>query len=242
MSSLPPILWVWGLVLVGCVDLSRPRDPADSAIADRSASEGTASDRAGVEVAVEMGGGGTCRGVDAGPDPLDSCGKYQCRASACLTRCASTGECVSPNVCHDGACGGLKGEYYDDADFAVLKLTRTDPRIDFNWGAGSPDPSIGADTFSIRWTGKVTPRYTQLYTFHVAVDDGVRLWVDGVPVIDSWLVQVGTRTGQVMLMAGRAHELRVDYYEGLNSGQISVAWSSASQSKEVIPASVLSPR
>ena len=58
--------------------------------------------------------------------------------------------------------------------------------MDFNWGTGSPDPSIGADTFSVCWQGEVEPQYTETYTFYVYTDDGVKLWVDGQLLINDW--------------------------------------------------------
>ncbi|MEH2160473.1 MAG: PA14 domain-containing protein, partial [Nostoc sp.] len=45
---------------------------------------------------------------------------------------------------------GLKAEYYDNIDFSKLKVTRTDPTVNFNWDYGSPDPTVGVDTFSAR--------------------------------------------------------------------------------------------
>ena len=52
---------------------------------------------------------------------------------------------------------------------------RVDPTVNFNWGIGSPDPAVGADQFSARWTGQVQAKYSQAYTFTVKADDGVRL-------------------------------------------------------------------
>src|SRR5688572_11078881 len=74
---------------------------------------------------------------------------------------------------------GLRGEYFDNRDFSAPKLTRVDPTVNFNWGTGSPDPAIGSDTFSVRWTGRVSPRYSETYRFYTTSDDGVRLWVNG---------------------------------------------------------------
>jgi hypothetical protein len=42
----------------------------------------------------------------------------------------------------------------------------------FDYGNGSPDPSIGGDAFSIRWTGQVMARFTGPLNFHVFSDDG----------------------------------------------------------------------
>gem|GEM_PF-1146937 len=80
---------------------------------------------------------------------------------------------------------GLKGEYYDNVDFTDLKATRADV-IDFDWGTGQPHTALASNTFSIRWTGFVVPRYSQVYTFYTRSDDGVRLWIDGQLVISQW--------------------------------------------------------
>ena len=68
---------------------------------------------------------------------------------------------------------GLRGEYYDDLGFGSFKRTRVDPNINYNWGEGAPDPTIGPDTFSIRWTGTIEPQYSEEYTFYTVTDDGV---------------------------------------------------------------------
>lgn len=47
------------------------------------------------------------------------------------------------------------------------------------WGSGTPDPIIGKDTFSIRWTGQVQPQFSEEYTFVVHADDGSSLWING---------------------------------------------------------------
>ena len=66
-----------------------------------------------------------------------------------------------------GAVGGLTAQYFDNKDFTNLKVTRVDPQVNFNWALGSPDPAIGADTFSVKWTGQFCPttrkptRFTQ---------------------------------------------------------------------------------
>src|SRR5262249_18822997 len=60
---------------------------------------------------------------------------------------------------------GLRGDYYLGVDFAQLKLTRTDAEIDFEWKAQSPDRLIPADKFTVRWSGQLQPRYSEVYTF-----------------------------------------------------------------------------
>ena len=109
---------------------------------------------------------------------------------------------------------GLRGDYYDGIDFTSLVLTRTDQTINFLWGSGSPAPAIGADSFSVRWTGRVLPAFSETYTFYTTSDDGIRLWVDDVLVVDHWSDHgPSERAGQIALLGGVMHEVRLEYYE-----------------------------
>jgi glucose/arabinose dehydrogenase len=135
---------------------------------------------------------------------------------------------------------GLRGEYYDNQNFTNLKLTRVDQTVNFDFGTGSPNASIGKDTFSIRWTGKVEAQYNETYTFYTTTDDGVRLWVNGQQVIDNFRDQVATEvSGNIALEAGKKYDIRLDYYEKTGQAVSKLAWSSTSQVKEIIPKSQL---
>ena len=137
---------------------------------------------------------------------------------------------------------GLTGEYINNRDLTNFALRRLDPKIDFNFGTGSPDPSIGVSTFSARWTGHVVPRFTETYNFHTITDDGVRLWVDDQLIIDRWSDQSATeRTGSITLRAGVRHAVRMEYYENTGSAVARLLWSSPSQPREVVPTSQLFP-
>ena len=41
-----------------------------------------------------------------------------------------------------GQTEGLFGEYFSTISMTNLVLTRVDPQVNFEWGTGSPDPSI----------------------------------------------------------------------------------------------------
>ncbi|MBE9106796.1 PQQ-dependent sugar dehydrogenase, partial [Nostoc cf. edaphicum LEGE 07299] len=135
---------------------------------------------------------------------------------------------------------GLKAEYYDNIDFTNLKQTRIDPTVNFNWGAGSPDPSIGVDTFSVRWTGKVEAKYSETYNFYTTSDDGVRLWVNGQQIINKFVDQPATAySGSIALVAGEKYDIKLEYYENKSNAVSQLRWSSTSQAKEIIPQSQL---
>lgn len=136
---------------------------------------------------------------------------------------------------------GLAGEYYNNIQLSgTAALTRTDAIIDFNWRQGSPDAALGVDRFSIRWSGKIKPLYDEQYTFYTTSDDGIRVWVNGQSVIDSWTKQSGTeRKGNITLKAGQLYDIKVEYYENEGDARVRLMWESASQAKETVPASAL---
>jgi glucose/arabinose dehydrogenase len=131
---------------------------------------------------------------------------------------------------------GLKAEYFDNKDFTNLKLTRTDATVNFNWGKGSPDASIGSDTFSVRWTGQVQAKYSETYSFFTTTDDGVRLLVNGQQIIDRLVDQTTTEaSGAIALEAGKKYDITLEYYENTGQALSRLSWSSLTQAKEIIP-------
>jgi hypothetical protein len=164
-------------------------------------------------------------------------------ATACRTTCASNADCVAPNACLSGQCGGISGQYFNSVDFNALVLTRVDPNINFDWMAGGPDPSVKSDLFSVRWTGTLTPAFTETYTFYLASSDGNRLFLDDAPVINDFVDHVATMedTGTRALQAGHAYPLKLEYYERYGNASVTLSWSSPSQARQVIPTGAFSP-
>ncbi|HEX8852058.1 MAG TPA: PA14 domain-containing protein, partial [Pyrinomonadaceae bacterium] len=137
---------------------------------------------------------------------------------------------------------GLFAEYFDNVDLTSLRATRIDPAINFEWGTNAPDPAIGADTFSARWSGQVVPLYTEQYTFHTLADDGVRLWVDGQLLVNEWSDRAPTESsGTIQLTAGQKYDIRMEYYENGGAATAKLLWSSPRQTKQVIPQTQLYP-
>jgi hypothetical protein len=149
---------------------------------------------------------------------------------------------------------GLIGEYYNYSgsySAANAPLTpfseapaasRVDATVDFDWTTTSPDGSITADNFTVRWHGQVLPLYSQLYTFYTKSDDGTRLWINGQLVVNNWFAQSATeRSGTIALQGGQLYDLLMEYFERTGSASAQLSWSSAGQAKEVIPVSQLFP-
>lgn len=137
---------------------------------------------------------------------------------------------------------GLLGTYFDNANLTGTSVTRVDPTINFRWGTGAPISGIGAETFSVRWTGTIVPRYSELYRFATTSDEGVRLWVDGRSVINKWTAHTEeVHTGTVTLTAGRPTSIRIEYYDNTGDATMQLRWWSESQPWQIVPADRLRP-
>jgi hypothetical protein len=135
---------------------------------------------------------------------------------------------------------GLHGAYFSDINLSTLALERTDPFINFNWALGSPATGVPTNQFSVRWTGFIQPRYSEVYTFHLTADDGCRLWINNQLLIDKWRNDSGTEvSGSIALTGGQQYDIRVEYYENSVYARVKLEWDSASQGREVVPTGVL---
>ncbi len=148
---------------------------------------------------------------------------------------------------------GVRAEYYLYAGGSVpidplkLQCTRLEPLINTERGdffipscPDPPDPLAPNNIFAVRWTGYIVPRYTERYTFRFSsVDDGAHLWINGRMVISRWYSDTESRSGQVDLTAGQRYPIVVDYHNDWAAYNITLNWSSASQTDEVVPSSQL---
>ena len=134
---------------------------------------------------------------------------------------------------------GLTGDYFRGRALAGQPvLTRIDPRIAFRWdrnaptddavgrGELQPGQALGKDDFSVRWHGQLLPPVSGNYELQIAADDGVRLYLDGKPLIDQWsdAPRMRSSTATVALQAGKAYDLRVEYYEATRDAGVRLAW------------------
>jgi PKD repeat protein/uncharacterized protein YgiM (DUF1202 family) len=117
-----------------------------------------------------------------------------------------------------------KAEYYSNPNLSgVPVLVRNDVSVNFDWGTGSQGPGLPADNFSVRWSrGLSFPAGT--YRFHVRVDDGARLWIDGNLVVDQWHDNVPTTYTADVTLTNGWHSLWMEYYERGGGALAQLAW------------------
>ena len=127
-----------------------------------------------------------------------------------------------------GACptGQFSAQYFSNITLSGTPVrTACEDSISNNWGAGGP-AGLPADNFSVRWTGRFTFA-AGTTTFTARADDGIRVFVDGVLIIDGWRDQPATTyTARPTLTAGE-HEVRVEYYEKTGGAVAQVSWTSS---------------
>jgi phage tail-like protein len=128
---------------------------------------------------------------------------------------------------------GLRGDYYDGTNFQTLRATRTDPDLDFA-SVQAPDPLGRANAISVRWTGQVQPPETDVYTFSIDTTEGVRLWIDGRLLIDSWESPGTQNSGRFTMAQGIWYPITLEYFS-VNGGDLHLSWSSPHQPIEIIP-------
>lgn len=151
---------------------------------------------------------------------------------------------IAGGICTGNNGTGLRGEYFNNVNLTGTPFaTRVDPQVDFTWNASSPATGINADNFSVRWTGQVEAPVTGNFVFSTVSDDGVRLWINGVQVINNWTDHAPTVNNSVAipLTAGAKYDIRMEFYEHTLGAVARLLWAYPGQAQQPIPQSRLYP-
>lgn len=163
------------------------------------------------------------------------------------------GSAVADGVGGGWADSGVLGAYYaSEEPSKEPAFRRRDVRIDFRWdrnrrvggSRAEPHRSFPDDNFSVRWTGRLLPRFSEPYRFS-GVSDGpltIRLedpGASGSRVIFSRSEGSGLfSSAPVELEAGKSYDVSIEYRHSQGRGVLRLAWSSPSTPEEVIDPAV----
>jgi hypothetical protein len=188
------------------------------------------------------------------PGALSTTASFSASGFYALRLTASDGALSSSDVVNvtvnpaSGAGTGLTGRYYNDqgngSKFTTLRHTRVDAQVNFDWASGSPVPGVvQANNFSVRWTGQVQAPVSGNYVFSTVTDDGVRVWVNGVRVINNWTDHAPTTntSAPIALVAGQKYSIVMEYYERGGGAVARLRWSYPGQGTQAIPRARLFP-
>jgi uncharacterized protein YraI len=127
---------------------------------------------------------------------------------------------------------GWKAEYFPNRNLSGSPtLVQDSPNVDFNWGGGAP-PGLPADNFSARYERTINFNPGS-YRFRARSDDGIRVFVDGQPLIDQWNIH----SGNFEFTADRSmygnQTVRVEYFEGDGLAEVHLAFDPLSTSQPI---------
>ncbi len=138
--------------------------------------------------------------------------------------------------------GGLKGEYLQGADNLIgdPTLTRVDPVIDFDWSAESPGPGVDREAFTARWRGELTIPVTDAYTLIANSNDGVKVYLDGVEIIEDWSTHVARDASATLELEEGTYSIRIEYFQDAGDSELHLLWQSSRIERQIIPSVMLS--
>ena len=125
---------------------------------------------------------------------------------------------------------GWRGEYYANLTLAGSPiLCRDDAAIDFPWNGASPGAGVPGTNFSVRWTR--TANFTAgTYEFLMGSDDGARLYIDGVLMMNDWVYRSYTSRSMTQTMTAGTHTVVMEFFQGGGLARATLTWA------QVVPA------
>ena len=160
--------------------------------------------------------------------------------AATLTACAAAEKTLQP---------GLTGRYYQMTnsleDFPAIPagkkpdVERVDKQINIASTLEALPGTKLVDNFYVVWTGKIRIPADGAYTFFLESDDGSRLFIDDVRVVDNGgLHEMQENLGKAQLKAGD-HVIKLEFFDAGEDAGCILSWKSAKIEKQVVPENVL---
>ena len=141
-----------------------------------------------------------------------------------------------------------KKDKKQDKALEKVRFDRVDAKVDFNFGADSPDPlKMGTAEFSARWEGSIIAPDTGTYEFIVKSQNGIRLFVNDpkTVLIDGWVSsgpEVREMKKTLYLLGGRAYPLTLEFFKFQEkAASVQLLWKPPHGVLQVIPQQSLSP-
>ncbi|MEO7494207.1 MAG: glycoside hydrolase family 3 C-terminal domain-containing protein [Massilia sp.] len=141
---------------------------------------------------------------------------------------------------------GLKGEYFDNLNFAgAPRMTRTDPVINFNFQQSAPN-GFAPRRFSVRWTGVITPPKPGTYEIGFRMTarkdrpiPDIKVWIDGALVVTPELAGINASNTAVCSAGNcdqaskkiefdfadtKPHSVKIEYVRSMDDRASALEW------------------
>lgn len=182
-----------------------------------------------------------------GPAPASCFGSDRKPVSGCaITPAHSTTR-------YDEGMKGLDVQWWDNGHLTGAPKAETlgfpgvtDGKAAKTWDTSAPISGFPVDQWAVRATGLITFPQTGLYQFNIFADDGVRLYIDDVLVVDSWIVRGDAKFvsdwKKFPATAGQQARIRIEYGDATGAAQMDLNWWEPGQSTwAVTPGQYLTP-
>lgn len=122
---------------------------------------------------------------------------------------------------------GLKVTYFRGKNFEEKICERTEKAVCRDYEDKIPAWGVPAKNFSALWQGVLKVPETAEYAFFSQSDDGLRLIIDGVKIIDNWNDQswgASAASATAQLTAGD-HPIAIEHYNNEGESALRIKWS-----------------
>ncbi len=133
---------------------------------------------------------------------------------------------------------GLLGRYFDDPYYGIQVGQRRDGPINIDLNRYIPRRSnlTDPDDVSIEWSGYLVADDSETIQLWTRSDDGVRVYLDGVLIIDNWTDHAPMiDQAEVTLEADKAYAIAVQYYQGKGLSKLQLGWRKQGDRRRLIP-------
>ena len=124
----------------------------------------------------------------------------------------------------DGKTPGIHAEFWNNKELEGPSVaSKIDKSVNFSWELGeSPMEGVNDDKFSARWTGKLKSPGSGIFEVGVKADNGVKLFIDGNLVINSWTDQAPGqfKTDYYEFEADRLYDIKIEFYENIGTCRV----------------------
>ncbi|MBG6213245.1 MULTISPECIES: PA14 domain-containing protein, partial [unclassified Cryobacterium] len=151
---------------------------------------------------------------------------------------------------YDQGLVGLNAQYFPNASLTAtptafgLGIGTAGGAVSQNWAAAAPTTGIPADNWSLRLTGLVTFPAAGTFTFKTFADDGTKVWIDDVLLVNDWVPSAehwSPNNLAVTRTAGQQSRIRVEYFDLTGAARLELHWVLPDGTTQLVPGSALTP-
>ena len=130
---------------------------------------------------------------------------------------------IPPNFTNPGT--GLACLFFNNTALSGVPILQ-DVRRPVWFGVSNADVTGFGGDLGVSCRGALKIPATASYRYVLQSDEGCRLWVDGVPLIDDWNTNYGERSsGVLQYTAGQIVNIRAEMFNTSNATTFQIAWS-----------------